>query len=167
MSRRAALPCPDRHVSPFRTLHHPGLLQLVGSDSSFHLAQTALDISAEAVRVHHICSGESIAGERAKSSSSFDSPLGLQDPEHGGIADRPDNVADVFHTFFGVAGLSLLGYRLGEDSGVQDEEAQGSSDVAPTSSKGSLLQEIDPVYALPAKVTKKLGLQLDYQALGR
>ena len=33
----------------------------------------------------------------------------VQDPEDGGISDRPDNMADVFHTFFGVAGLGLMG----------------------------------------------------------
>ena len=27
-----------------------------------------------------------------------------QDPDEGGIADRPDNVTDVFHTVFGCAG---------------------------------------------------------------
>lgn len=33
-----------------------------------------------------------------------------QDPEMGGIADRPGDMVDVFHTVFGIAGLSLLGY---------------------------------------------------------
>lgn len=31
-----------------------------------------------------------------------------QDPEQGGIADRPGDMVDVFHTVFGIAGLSLL-----------------------------------------------------------
>jgi geranylgeranyl transferase type-2 subunit beta len=34
--------------------------------------------------------------------------LGCQDPEHGGFSDRPGDVVDVFHTCFGLAGLSLL-----------------------------------------------------------
>lgn len=34
----------------------------------------------------------------------------LQDPGRGGIADRPGDMVDVFHTVFGVAGLSLLRY---------------------------------------------------------
>lgn len=34
----------------------------------------------------------------------------LKDPEKGGIADRPGDMVDVFHTVFGLAGLSLLGY---------------------------------------------------------
>jgi geranylgeranyl transferase type-2 subunit beta len=33
-----------------------------------------------------------------------------QDPELGGIADRPGDMVDVFHTVFGLAGLSLLKY---------------------------------------------------------
>ena len=36
--------------------------------------------------------------------------LQCQDPEHGGIADRPGDMVDVFHTVFGLAGLSLLRY---------------------------------------------------------
>lgn len=41
--------------------------------------------------------------------------LSSQDPELGGIADRPGDMADVFHTQFGVAGrdrLLLRGGRL-------------------------------------------------------
>jgi len=34
----------------------------------------------------------------------------MQDPELGGIADRPDDMVDVFHTVFGIAGLSLINY---------------------------------------------------------
>jgi hypothetical protein len=33
--------------------------------------------------------------------------LSAQDPEKGGIADRPDDVADVWHTVFGLAGAFL------------------------------------------------------------
>lgn len=36
--------------------------------------------------------------------------LNCQDSEHGGMSDRPGDMVDVFHTVFGVAGLSLLGY---------------------------------------------------------
>ncbi|KAL8949386.1 MAG: hypothetical protein Q9222_004506 [Ikaeria aurantiellina] len=36
--------------------------------------------------------------------------LRCQDLDLGGIADRPGDVVDVFHTVFGLAGLSLLGY---------------------------------------------------------
>lgn len=36
--------------------------------------------------------------------------LKCQDPVNGGISDRPGDMVDVFHTVFGVAGLSLLGY---------------------------------------------------------
>ncbi|KAI9715760.1 MAG: hypothetical protein M1812_005758 [Candelaria pacifica] len=36
--------------------------------------------------------------------------LRCQDPEMGGIADRPGDTVDVFHTVFGIAGLCLLKY---------------------------------------------------------
>ncbi|CAF9931959.1 MAG: hypothetical protein ALECFALPRED_005131 [Alectoria fallacina] len=36
--------------------------------------------------------------------------LRCQDPEKGGIADRPGDMVDVFHTHFGIAGLSLIGF---------------------------------------------------------
>ncbi|EAY19237.1 protein farnesyltransferase, putative [Trichomonas vaginalis G3] len=52
--------------------------------------------------------------------------LSAQDPETGGIADRPSNIPDPFHTFIGCAGLSLFGWK----------------DVP----------EVDPAYALPNEV---------------
>jgi len=58
--------------------------------------------------------------------------LSCQDDVDGGISDRAGNMADVFHTYFGFAGLSLLGYP----------------GFAP----------IDPVFALPVTVCKRLGL---------
>ena len=36
--------------------------------------------------------------------------LRCQDAELGGIADMPGDMVDVWHTLFGIAGLSLLGY---------------------------------------------------------
>ena len=58
--------------------------------------------------------------------------LSSQDQEEGGLADRPGNTADPFHTFFGIAALSMLGCRP--------------------------LQEIDPVYAMPVRVIQRLGI---------
>ncbi|KAL1967084.1 hypothetical protein VTN77DRAFT_3608 [Rasamsonia byssochlamydoides] len=55
--------------------------------------------------------------------------LRCQDPEGGGFADRPGDMVDVFHTVFGIAGLSLLGYEG--------------------------LKEVDPVYCMPREVTKR------------
>jgi geranylgeranyl transferase type-2 subunit beta len=66
--------------------------------------------------------------------------LACQDAEDGGISDRPANVADVFHTFFGISGLSLLRYF------------DGKSDF-------SRYRRIDPVYALPADLVQEMGLQ--------
>lgn len=34
----------------------------------------------------------------------FNFNVDWQDPESGGISDRPNDAVDVFHTFFGVAG---------------------------------------------------------------
>ncbi|KAG6865449.1 hypothetical protein C0991_002372 [Blastosporella zonata] len=67
--------------------------------------------------------------------------LSAQDLEAGGIADRPGDQADVFHTQFGVAGLSLLGYPG--------------------------LADLDPVYCMPAGVIEKRGLRKQWRALER
>ncbi|KAM0754157.1 rab geranylgeranyltransferase [Meredithblackwellia eburnea MCA 4105] len=56
--------------------------------------------------------------------------LSAQDPDKGGIADRPEDVADVWHTVFGLAGLALLNYPG--------------------------LKQVDPVYCMPAEVTKRV-----------
>ncbi|KAJ0243357.1 Geranylgeranyl transferase type-2 subunit beta 1 [Hirschfeldia incana] len=58
--------------------------------------------------------------------------LDCQDLENGGISDRPDDAVDIFHTYFGVAGLSLLEYP-----GVK---------------------AIDPAYALPVDVINRILL---------
>ncbi|KAK5963360.1 Rab geranylgeranyltransferase BET2 PWA37_004484 [Arxiozyma heterogenica] len=56
--------------------------------------------------------------------------LESQDEIKGGIADRPGNEVDVFHTVFGLAGLSLIGYDN--------------------------LVEIDPTYCMTYEVTSKI-----------
>lgn len=60
-----------------------------------------------------------------------------QDAEDGGIADKPGNMPDVYHTFFGLCGLSLLGY-------VPKNNVE--------------LGQINPVYALPYEVLEELGV---------
>jgi geranylgeranyl transferase type-2 subunit beta len=59
--------------------------------------------------------------------------LSCQDPEHGGISDRPGDVVDVFHTHFGLAGLSLV-----EWSQRRDDKAGQSRTLLD-------IEEIDPV----------------------
>ena len=54
----------------------------------------------------------------------------LQDEEEGGISDQPEDMADVYHTFFGIAGLSLMGFAG--------------------------LEQIDPTFALPTEVVAHL-----------
>ncbi|KAH3672724.1 hypothetical protein WICMUC_004130 [Wickerhamomyces mucosus] len=56
--------------------------------------------------------------------------LSSQDEITGGISDRPDNQVDVFHTIFGLAGLSLMGFE----------------NLAP----------VDPIYCLPVDVSCKI-----------
>ena len=58
--------------------------------------------------------------------------LDAQDACKGGIADRRDDEADVYHTFFGVAALGLLGHPQ--------------------------VLEVDPVLALPLKTLQRLRL---------
>ncbi|KAK6221106.1 Rab geranylgeranyltransferase [Pestalotiopsis sp. IQ-011] len=60
--------------------------------------------------------------------------LRCQDTELGGISDRPGNMVDVWHTVFGLTGLSLLGFPG--------------------------LDTVDPVYCLPkSTVERVLGSQ--------
>ena len=67
--------------------------------------------------------------------------LAAQDEEQGGIADRAGDMVDVFHTLFGITGLSLLGYPG--------------------------LRDLDPVYCMPADVIEKHGLRKNWAALPR
>lgn len=58
--------------------------------------------------------------------------LRCQDTELGGISDRPGNMVDVWHTVFGLTGLSMLGYPG--------------------------LELVDPVYCMPrATIERVLG----------
>lgn len=67
--------------------------------------------------------------------------LECQDSSDGGIADRPMDMVDIFHTFFGICGLSLLGYF----------ETQKFSAAAN-------YRNIDPTYALPVDIVESLNL---------
>ena len=68
--------------------------------------------------------------------------LGCQDEDDGGIADRPQDMPDVYHTFFGLCGLSLIGH-------LEKIGARG----------GRTYPEVDPVFALPTALVRKLGLR--------
>ncbi|KAJ8097915.1 terpenoid cyclases/protein prenyltransferase alpha-alpha toroid [Lipomyces tetrasporus] len=56
--------------------------------------------------------------------------LDAQDDELGGIADRKGDMVDVYHTHFGIAGLSLLGFEN--------------------------LEAVNPVYCLPERLMGRL-----------
>jgi len=62
-----------------------------------------------------------------------------QDQDDGGISDRPTNMPDVFHTFFGISGLLLLDYFKDKEEFV-------------------MMQAVDPTYALPCQIVQQLGL---------
>ena len=64
--------------------------------------------------------------------------LQCQNEEDGGIADRPGDEADVFHTFFGICGLSFLGYL--DKAGVKHVD-------------------VNPTFAMPVDVVERLGLK--------
>jgi len=79
--------------------------------------------------------------------------LKCQDEDDGGIADRPGDMADVFHTFFGIAGLSLIGVLHEQNSIVHVDESDGGE------KRKNEYRMIDPIYALPTDVVRKLGLR--------
>jgi geranylgeranyl transferase type-2 subunit beta len=58
--------------------------------------------------------------------------LNCQDEDNGGISDRPDDEVDVYHTFFGIAGLALLGRHK------------------------EVVEEVDPTFALPCSVVERI-----------
>lgn len=60
-----------------------------------------------------------------------------QDSETGGIADMPGDLPDVFHCYFGIGGLSLMGY---------DD-----------------LRDLDPAYALGVDTLEKYNIQLPWK----
>ena len=67
--------------------------------------------------------------------------LNCQDDDDGGIADRPQDMPDVYHTFFGLCGLSLIGH-MGK---IGNRE-------------GRIYRKVDPVFALPEDIVQQLGL---------
>lgn len=82
--------------------------------------------------------------------------LQAQDADDGGISDRPGNMPDIFHSFFGISGLLLLGYFGGSES--QYEGKDGDRDSG-GNNKSKRFIAIDPTYALPVNVVQRLGLK--------
>jgi geranylgeranyl transferase type-2 subunit beta len=66
--------------------------------------------------------------------------LDCQDEDGGGVSDRPDDAVDVYHTFFGVAGLALMGHPG--------------------------LGRVDPTLALPVEVVERLDARRAAAASG-
>lgn len=75
-----------------------------------------------------------LSGINTKKLESF--ILECQDPEDGGMSDRPGNMTDIFHTFFGLAALSLIDHKKYD------------------------LEEIDAVFAIPKKHASSLRARI-------
>ena len=88
-------------------------------------------------------------------------------------------MSDIFHTFFGISGLSLLGYFSKNQISSNSEETNQNSveksvsgeildsistekekekEIKNETSRYANYREIDPTYALPSCLVKKLGL---------
>ena len=83
----------------------------------------------------------------------------------GGIGDRPGNMPDPFHTFFGLAGLSLLVQefrsRLGPHLTPGELDRLGDLEtelLADQDGELRRLKPIDPVWALPRETVIREGL---------
>ena len=69
--------------------------------------------------------------------------LACQDEHGGGISDRPDDAVDVYHTFFGIAGLGLL---------LQEEEGGGDGSCA------VVKHRVDATYALTGRALARTAV---------
>ena len=73
--------------------------------------------------------------------------LASQDVDLGGIGDRPGNLADPFHTLFGMAGLALLATHLPAEPPTDNDEATAVP-----------LKKVNPVFCLAQEVIDRLGI---------
>eukprot|EP00981_Chlorochromonas_danica_P001646 scaffold360_cov186-Ochromonas_danica.AAC.1 len=94
--------------------------------------------------------------------------LACQEGEGGGIADRPSDLSDIFHTFFGICGLLLSEYfssiLIKRIENKQKTDGENTTDddletIEEVENLQSVLKQIDPTYALPREVVKRLGLR--------
>ena len=66
-------------------------------------------------------------------------------------------MADIFHTFFGISGLSLLGHFNPNLHGKEElENRRGKTDLA--NMDYAHYREIDPTYALPRDLVEEMNL---------
>lgn len=84
--------------------------------------------------------------------------LSAQDEQGGGIADRPGDMVDVFHTLFGLAGEHDVEYPYFSIS----LSAAGLSLVGFPG-----LNDLDPVYCMPVHLIEERGLRKQWKALPR
>ena len=89
----------------------------------------------------------------------------FQDPEGGGISDRPGNMVDVFHTHFGIAGVCVCRVQIFVRLVAFLSDMllyQGLSILGYPN-----LIDLDPVYCMPASVIEAKGLRKAWKALER
>ncbi|KAF9616851.1 hypothetical protein IFM89_032701 [Coptis chinensis] len=88
--------------------------------------------------------------------------LDSQDKDNGGISDRPDDAVDVYHTYFGVAGMknsrvfSFLPNEVDKAVGVCSDTSGEGREVGLSLLEYSGLKAIDPAYALPVDVVNRI-----------
>ncbi|CAL8068676.1 unnamed protein product [Calicophoron daubneyi] len=99
--------------------------------------------------------------------------LAAQDADTGGIADRPGDVPDPFHTLFGLAGLGLLSQgdtgrslaiengtvKAGDDVASDSGPCSGSTRIADTMSLiKKCLKVINPVFCMPQYIIDRMQI---------
>jgi geranylgeranyl transferase type-2 subunit beta len=82
----------------------------------------------------------------------------------GGISDRPGDIPDIFHTFFGIAGKELKKYSsfvlflfLSREKEIFEIYVFDTQGLSLMGFNG--LKRIDPVYALSEDVLLRLGVR--------
>lgn len=99
--------------------------------------------------------------------------LASQDSETGGIADRPGDIADPFHTLFGLAGLSLIAHYDNPSSHTCPNGCGKNGDLTTIdeinveefvadaiSLAKTRLRPINPIFCMPQYVIERMGLRL-------
>jgi geranylgeranyl transferase type-2 subunit beta len=73
--------------------------------------------------------------------------LACQDEEHGGFSDRPGNMADPYHTMFGIASISLICQYYNERAETKTTLSEKTSKIL--DDLASRLKPVNPVLCMP------------------
>lgn len=130
------------------------MLQLLGAFFIINSEQIILDRLGEANFVHTFRSSQFVLLAVIADSNVS------QEMENGGIADRPGDMPDVFHTIFGVAGVPTH-----VRSGIASFLIVRYAGLSLLGYPG--LVDLDPVYCMPAQMIESKGLRKAWKALER